>query len=356
MAFIIAIQPDEVILGNGLRQSFSDRWISKARQLDHEVRIVDVYQNDIIEQLRGCDGFMWRFPHTPFPRLFAKRLLAAVGQGLGLAVFPDWKTVWHYDDKVAQSYLLEAAGIPTAKTWIFWKREDALNFCQSAKYPLVIKLASGASSQNVRLLKDFGEAEYWFNKLFYSGVFSLERPTSTNLRVILKRLRPSARFLLRGRHPNPGSFFELQKNYLMVQEFLPDNPHDTRVTVIGNRAFAFRRFNRPDDFRASGSGSFDTDPGAIDSEFIRLGFRTAQSLGTQSVAIDGLYRDNECVTTEISYSYVSWVVHECPGHWELEGDPESGRLIWKTGQMWPEDAIMEDFIARLKSKNKAFIS
>jgi len=35
------------------------------------------------------------------------------------------------------------------------------------------------------------------------------------------------------------------------------------------------------------------------------GFRTAQALGTQSVAIDGLSRGNECETTEISYSYVS---------------------------------------------------
>ncbi len=356
MTFTIAIQPDEVILGNGLRQSFSDRWIDKAQELGHEVRIVDVYQDDIIEQLRDCDGFMWRFSHPPATRLFAKRLLAVVEKGLGLVVFPDWNTAWHHDDKIAQRYLLEASGIPTARTWVFWKREDALNFCRSAKYPLVIKLAGGASSQNVRLLKDFGEAEYWLNQLFYSGVFSLEQPTSTNLLEIVKRLRPSARLLLKGRHPNPGSFFELQKNYMMVQEFLPNNLHDTRVTVIDNRAFAYRRFNRPDDFRASGSGNFNTEPGAIDLEFVRLGFRTAQALGTQSVAIDGLYRGNECMTTEISYSYVSWMVHECPGHWELEGDPESGRLIWKTGQMWPEDAIMEDFIARLKSRKKASIS
>lgn len=355
MSFTIAIQPDEIIFPNGSRQSFSDRWIAKVRELGHEVKIVDVYQNNIIEQLRGCDGFMWRFSLPPFPRLFAKRLLAAIEQGLDIVVFPDRNTAWHHDDKVAQRYLLEAAGIPTAMTWVLWKREDAVSFCRRAKYPLVIKLAGGASSQNVKLLKDSTEAEYWLNKLFYSGVFSLERPTSTNLREILKRLRPSARLLLKGWHPNPGSSFELQKGYLMVQEFLPDNSHDTRVTVIGNRAFGFRRFNRPDDFRASGSGNFDTDPGTIDLEFVRLGFRTAHALVTQSVAIDGLYRRNECVTTEISYTYASWVVHECPGHWELEGDPESGRLIWKNGQMWPEDAIMEDFIARLKSGKKASV-
>lgn len=29
---------------------------------------------------------------------------------------------------------------------------------------------------------------------------------------------------------------------------------DTRVTVIGHCAFGYRRYNRPGDFRASGSG------------------------------------------------------------------------------------------------------
>ena len=349
MTFTIAIQPDEVIFPNGLRQSFSDRWIAKARELGHEVRIVDVYRNDIIEHLRECDGFMWRFPHAPFPRLFAKRLLAVAEKGLGLVVFPDWNTAWHYDDKVAQRYLLEAAGIPIPKTWVFWKREDALNFCRSAKYPLVIKLAGGASSQNVRLLKDSTEAEYWINQLFYSGVFSLERPTSTNLREIAKRLRPSARLLLKDRHPNPGYFFELQKSYLMVQEFIPDNPYDTRIAVIGNRAFGLRRFNRPNDFRASGSGNWDYDPDKVDLQAVRLGLRVAARLGMHTIFMDVLKRGEERLVTEISYTAPS---QQFPGYWELCGR----ELVWRAEPIWCEDAQIQDFIARLKSRKKASIS
>jgi glutathione synthase/RimK-type ligase-like ATP-grasp enzyme len=356
MAFIIAVQPDEINRPDGSRESYSDRWIAKAREMGHEVRIVDVYQNDIIERLQDCDGFMWRFTHPPFPRLYAKRLLAAAEHGLGLVVFPDWKTAWHYDDKIAQRYLLEAAGIPIAKTWIFWNREGAIDFCSNAQFPLVIKLAGGASSQNVRLLNDFNEAKYWINQLFYRGLFSLDRAGNVKPQEIIKRLKPAVSLLLKGRHPNPGPWYELQKNYLMVQELLPDNPYDTRVTVIGNRAFAFRRFNRPKDFRASGSGNFDTDPEAIDLKFVRLGFKTARALGTQSVAIDGLYFGQECVTTEISYSYASWVVHECPGHWQLGGEPESAELIWREGQAWPQDAIMEDFLVKLESRRKTAIS
>lgn len=54
-------------------------------------------------------------------------------------------------------------------------------------------------------------------------------------------------------------FWIREKKYILFQEYLPDNEFDTRVTVIGNRAFAFRRFNRKKDFKASGSGEIDYD-------------------------------------------------------------------------------------------------
>ena len=69
--------------------------------------------------------------------------------------------------------------------------------------------------------------------------------------------------LVRGTGESFPRRFELQRDYLLVQEFLPGNGFDTRITVIGNRAFGFRRFNRPDDFRASGSGRIDWNPAAI---------------------------------------------------------------------------------------------
>ena len=39
-------------------------------------------------------------------------------------------------------------------------------------------------------------------------------------------------------------YWQIDKNYIYFQEFIPGNEFDTRVTVIGDRAFAFRRMNR----------------------------------------------------------------------------------------------------------------
>ena len=336
----IAIQPDNQALTSGRTQSFSKRWLEQAVQQGHEVRTVDAYKPDFFEQLAGCDGLMWWFAHLPFPRNFAKRLMPAVEHGLGISVFPNWKTCWHFDDKVAQTYLLQAAGIPMPQTWVFWRREEALSFCRTARYPLVLKLASGIVSENVRLLHNFAEAKNWIKKLFGLGVVTLKLPRGSQ--EVYRWLKP----LITGQTSHRT---DLQQGYILLQEFLPGNTFDTRVGVIGNRAFAFRRINRPNDFRASGSGLRDSDPSKINLSVVRLAFRAAQSLQAQSIAVDGLLRDGENVLAEISYYYEGWVFYEeCPGYWELRGDPETGQLHWVERRMRPEDAILEDFLASLK--------
>ena len=103
---------------------------------------------------------MWWFAHLPVPRNFAKRLFPAIEHGLKIPVFPGWNTYWHFDDKIAQNYLLQSAGIPIPNTEVFWRREEAIAFCRSAHYPLVIKLTSGITLENVLLLHTFTEAQY----------------------------------------------------------------------------------------------------------------------------------------------------------------------------------------------------
>jgi hypothetical protein len=347
VTYRIAIQPDQLTQKNGERQSFSARWAQLAAQAGMEVRFVDVYAHDLFERLAGCDGFMWRFGFLPLPRLYGKRLLPAIEHGLGIPVFPSWKSCWHFEDKVAQHYLLQAAGIPTPRTWVFWELEPALAFCHEASYPLVLKLGYGIQSGNVRLLRGAAEAQEWARRMFGIGVSSLDAPPRTAALRALGRVGRAVQ-VLRGRPPMPvNEKVELQRGYFYVQEFLEGNEFDTRVTVIGNRAFAFRRMNRPDDFRASGSGRIVFDPAQVDPGMVRLAFRVARRLDTQSLAIDGMFRGGEHVLSEISYTYQSWAVRDCPGHWELRGNPDTGQLDWCEGHLHPEDAIFADFAEQL---------
>jgi hypothetical protein len=328
---VIAVQPDDY----GPYGASSPRWIRLLEEAGHDVRLVDVYRADILEQLKGCVAFMWRFGHVPQMLQIARRLLPVLENKLGMLVYPDQNTCWHYDDKISQAFLLSAAAVPIPKTWVWHARGQALTWARSTTYPVVLKLSAGAGSSNVCLIRSFKEAETWINRLFTSGVTSLSDEAFSPKR----RLFSAVDTLLRG---GRADLWELHKGYGLFQEFLHGNAYDTRITVIGNRAFGFRRFNRDGDFRASGSGKIDYDPQGVDPAFVKLAFETARKLGTQSCAIDGLWRGQEAVVGEISYTYVTSAVYQCPGHW----DPD---LKWHKGQMWPEDAQVKDFLERICS-------
>src|SRR5262249_26757951 len=123
------------------------------------------------------------------------------------------------------------------------------------------KLRCGAGSQNVRLVRNRHEAEAVCRQAF--GVGFPAAPgylddARTRLRHIggwkefcqkLKRVPESVVSTIRYKRYGPR-----QRGYVLFQEFMPGNDYDTRVTIIGNRAFGAVRHNRPNDFRASGSG------------------------------------------------------------------------------------------------------
>jgi hypothetical protein len=343
--FVIGIQPDSY----GERDASSPIWTQILKEAGHEVREIDVARADVLDQLRDCHGFMWRHGHLPEMRQIARRLLPVLERELCLAVYPDQATCWHYDDKIAQSYLFQATGLPAPRTWVWFERSLASGWAATASYPLVLKLWGGAGSRNVRLVRDAREAERWIDRLFGPGVHDLEEGSLSTWQREGLAARAAAGAVLRGEPPSEAiqrrRFWELHKDYVLFQEFLPGNDFDTRVTVIGHRAFAYRRFNRPGDFRASGSGNFDPDPKQIDPAMVELAFRVRDALGAQSVAIDGLRRGSEPVVCEVSYTYVSWMVHACPGRFERTG----AGVAWKDGAMGPEEAQVADFLVRLRS-------
>ncbi len=133
----------------------------------------------------------------------------------------------------------------------------------------------------------------------------------------------------------------------MFQQFMPDNTTDTRITVIGGRAFGFVRNVRKNDFRASGSGSIAYDREGIDPKCVKIAFRVSDALRAQSLALD-FVKDVEGrpVVVEISYGYVPEAVHDAGGYWDRTGR-------WCPGEFWPEHLIADDLlqaIARRKAQ------
>jgi glutathione synthase/RimK-type ligase-like ATP-grasp enzyme len=345
--FTIAINPDQ---GRSPEDTSAPRWKEHIERAGHAVRLVDVKRPNILEQLEGCDAFVWRFRHNANDRQIARRMLPVLQFHREILLFPDFATAWHYDDKISQAYLFEATGIPSPKSWVFFDREVALDWAKAAEYPVVFKLWGGASSANVKLVHSAEQAASVITQLFGRGTYGLDFVEQPVWRLNRHRVAAALKFLFTGTAPPlselPSTQWERHRNYVLFQRFLPENGYDTRITVIGKRAFGFRRLNRENDFRASGSGRIDYAPERIDPRFVHLAFDTAERLSLQSVAIDGLYdHARDPVTAEMTYTFASDAVHACPGHWVRE---TNGSLTWSDGHLWPEAAQAEDLLNALQ--------
>jgi len=279
--------------------------------------------------------------------MFAKQLIYSV-ETAGKKVFPDFHTVWHFDDKVGQKYLLEAIGANLAPTWIFYDKHEAHQWSVKTDFPKVFKLRCGAGSQNVRLVKTRNEAKKLINKAFgrgfpaYDAMDSLKdrnrlfRLGKTNFRDLLEGI---ARFVL----PPPYSRIRgPEKGYIYFQEYVSGNDHDIRVIVIGDKAIAIKRMVRENDFRASGSGQIFYDRNLFDENTIRLSFDLAAKLKTQCVAFDFVHENRKPLVVEISYGFSPGGYEPCPGYWDKE-------LIWHNGMFNPYGWMIEDLIRDLKT-------
>jgi hypothetical protein len=340
---IIGIHPDQIG-----QESYSRKWTEFLTAREVHVRPLDLLAPDALRQVAGCSGVMWRWEHTPQHRLAARTVLQVIEHDLHIPVFPNARTSWHFDDKTAQSYLLSVLGAPVPRSWLFWSEAEALRWMGKAEFPLVFKLASGAGSSNVLLVGSPGEGVRLIRQMFRHGIlpYSLNEhrrgrvPLSrTGIRNLMKSARDLFWFGCAGRFPHIDRvYWRVERGYAYFQEFLPDNEFDTRVSVIGDRAFAFRRFNRPGDFRASGSGRLEVDPAGIDLACVMTAFALSAKGRFQCMAYDFLRdRQKKPVVVEMSYGFADWAVESCPGHW----DP---KLNWHAGRLWPEAAQVEDFL------------
>ncbi|HQO10484.1 MAG TPA: glycosyltransferase [Clostridiales bacterium] len=325
-------------------------FIKKYERILHYNKIeyewMDINKENFWEKVKSLDLFIFRWRHFDSDKILANTILPIIEKQLKVKVFPDQNTCWHFDDKIRQYYLLKSSGFPYVKSWIFWNEEEAVDWINKAEFPKIFKLKGGAGSTNVIKIKSKQNAIKLTRNLFRKGIMSGEMPASSSidknyLNCYIKRLKRTAKAVLNWiRSKKDDYFWQKDKNYIMFQEFLDGNKFDTRITVIGNRAFGFRRMTRKNDFRASGSGKIDHDHTKIDLECVKLAFKVSNKFNFQSMAYDFIYNTSGGTEIcEISYTFQDRAVYECSGHWDID-------LNWHEGHLWPQYCQLADLLKR----------
>lgn len=302
---------------------FQYRWIDYCEKNNIPFKLVSCYDNDIIDQLKDCSGLMWNYHQSNFKDIVMSKPLLFSLQQIGMKVFPDFNTAWHFDDKLGQKYLLEALNTDLVQTWAFYDKKTALDWIKKTSYPKVFKLRGGAGSQNVQLVKNASAAIKLANKAFGNGFPAYDAWGSIKERIRKWRLGKTDAFdVLKGffRLINPPRYAKVMGNdinYLYFQEFIPNNDSDIRIIVIDGKAFALKRMVRVNDFRASGSGSFRYEREVFDERCVKLSFEYTKKLKAQCIAYDYVFdQDNNPKLIEISYGFANKVYDPCTGYWD----------------------------------------
>jgi len=312
-----------------------------------EHALVDMLSADWIDRVEPFDVVLWN-PRwmTPASTSYLKEKVWFLEHHLGKIVVPSFASVWHYESKVAQSYLFRALDVPTPHTVATFSAEDAEARLDAETYPLVFKESAGAGSARVTLARDRREAQakvevalaqsYWDR--FRAGDPS---PWARTVSVLGKRwFWAKTRDRLLGRMRTHPAYW---------QEFIRADG-DLRITTMGPRfAQWFFRHNRPDDFRASGAGLVYFDPPP--EEVVRYCLELNGRAGIDSAGYDVMFRpDGSFVITEVTYTYPAHYNERAPGHYRLEPDSE---LRYVEGRRWPQELLAEWAVERAATRTSA---
>lgn len=326
---------------------FHPRWIAYCERQGIPYRRVNCYASNIIEQLRDCQALMWHHVHSdPRDVLIARPVLSAL-EHAGIKVFPDFRTAWHFDDKVAQKFLFEALDIPAVPAHVFVDRDEALAWVSGARFPKVFKLRRGAGSAGVRLVNSRAQARRLVKRAFGRG-FPIYDPWD-NLKERIYKVRlgklPATEIgkgLIRFVYPPRYSRnLGRERGYAYFQNYLPGNDCDIRVIVIGDRAFAIRRLVRPGDFRASGSGRITYQRDDFDERCVELAFESAARLGGDCVALDFVFDETgQPWILEVSFGFAAEGYDPCTGYWDRS-------LNWHPGSFDPQGWMVGEVLSSL---------
>jgi len=329
---------------------FSSRWIAYCEGNNIPYKLVNCYANDIIGQLSDCSALMWHFHHiSPKDFLFAKQLLYSI-QSSGKVVFPDYHTMWHFDDKLGQKYLLESIDAPLVPSYVFFSKNEALEWARETTYPKVFKLRTGGGSQNVRLARTKSESKKLINKAFGRGFSQYAAWSNLKERIrMYKNGLTSLLDVIKGiiRLGYPTKFSRVkgkERGYVYFQDFIPGNDYDIRIIVIDEKAFAIKRMVRENDFRASGSGAILYEKHHFDDETVRLSFELTHKLKSQSAAFDYIYINDKPLLVEISYCFIKEVYDPCTGYWDKD-------LNWHEGSFNPYGWMVETVLKEIGHSN-----
>ena len=328
--------------------SFSDRWIEYLELNNIPYNKINIHRENLNQIFHEADILLCHLSQEdPYYWLVGSKL-GLLGEIMGVKIYPDLWTNWFFDDKIIQKFLLDGISNINVPTHIYFSFKDAIKKVSSCKYPFVFKLKGGAGAVNVKLVKNKFSAFILVFKMFFLGI-----PKISKYSLLLNRLSKANGFKNKFYQFLIGSvsalksseidfMFGREKGYFYMQDFINGADHDIRIIVIGNKKLiALKRFNRKNDFRASGSGSFiGLDKDSLSKDILHTSLGISKKLKAQSLALDFVYdKYGKFHLIEISHGFAYQAYDVCSGYW-------NENLVWVDGNLNLSEEILINILSK----------
>ena len=297
---------------------------------------IDLLSVDAIEILKKYDVLLWHFGQYNYAEMLEARSILYSAKMMGLKIFPDFNDAWHFDDKVAEMYALQAVGAPIPKSQVYYNMEMLKEVLNGGKieFPIVAKLRTGSGSHNVKLIRSKSQLLRYARRMLSKGFNpapSLIYKTTSNIRsshnkaTFMAKLKRAPEFL---RTLKSASKFPNEKGYVYLQEFIPSDGYDMKIVVVGDKLSGLYRPIRSHDFRASGGGEVLYNKEIFTENIIRSAFAAADAIGFKCVGFDYVIdnRTGEGKIVEMSYGFSHAAVMGMGGWFDRDCNWHEGAL------------------------------
>ncbi len=314
-------------------------------------KIINPYKIGVVMQLLEFDIILWHYSNYSFKdMLMAKNILNTL-EYHDKKVFPSSKDAWHFDDKLAETYLLESILAPIPKSFYYYNYNDlkyAINN-NEVSFPIIAKLRNGSGSHNVKKIDTAKELKSYGKKMFTSGLNSAPSlmykassniKSSKSLKTFINRAKRIPEFL---KSLSNAKKFNVERGYVYLQEFVPNDGYDLKIVVVGDKLSFIGRNIRQGEFRASGGGDIFYEKEKVTKNVINSAFKTSEELGFECMGYDYVVdnKTGEGKIIEISYGFSHHTLLQAGGYFDRQGN-------WYNEPLNTPKEILKNLITQLE--------
>lgn len=321
-------------------------WLHACRNRKHNVRckVIDMTKNDWLEHVVAddFDCFLARPPSATshFKQLYDERMFI-IHDVLHKKVYPSLMEMLIYENKKMLLYWLNAYSIPHPRTWIFYHKEEALQFITKTTLPIVTKSAIGASGSGVEIIRDKARLKRYIDRIFSEkGVMRRWGPNLRKGDVVkrvvarLQNIPESYRYF---RNKYTSAAMSPQRWFVIFQEYIHCD-FEWRVVRIGDSYFGHKKIRkRGEMFSGTSEVRWDAPPERL-LNFVKYVCDTGKFL-SQAVDIfedeNGQYLVNELQCFFGSKHPHQMILNGKPGRY-IDRD---GRWIFEEGNFNTHDSF-----------------